>query len=183
MSNASLPPFEAVVAEHGTVVLRVCRALLAPVDADDAWSDTFLSALRAYPSLPPGSNVRGWLVTIAHRKAIDVIRRRNRHAEPVGDVPAIAVDDRIAVLEADLALRDALSQLAPKQREAVIYRYLADLSYDDVAAQLGGSVAAARRNAADGIARLRDLYPPAAVAADSTSDTSADFSGDPDVRR
>lgn len=170
MRSAPLPPFEAVVAEHGAVVLRVCRALLSPPDADDAWSDTFLAALRAYPSLPPGSNVRGWLVTIAHRKAIDVIRRTQRQAVPVGDVPTVAVDDRIAVLEADLALREALAELAPKQREAVILRYLADLSYDDVAAQLGGSVAAARRSAADGIARLRDLYPAAAVAADQSGE-------------
>ena len=170
MRSATLPPFEVVVAEHGAVVLRVCRALLSPADADDAWSDTFLAALRAYPSLPPGSNVRGWLVTIAHRKAIDVIRRAQRHAEPVGDLPTRAVDDRLAVLEADLALREALAELAPKQREAVILRYLADLSYHDVAAQLGGSVAAARRNAADGIARLRDLYRPAAVAANPPGD-------------
>ena len=66
-----MQPFEAIVAEHGPVVMRVCRALLGPVEADDAWSETFLAALRAYPGLRPGSNVRGWLVTIAHNKAID----------------------------------------------------------------------------------------------------------------
>jgi DNA-directed RNA polymerase specialized sigma24 family protein len=41
------PPFEEVVARHGATVLRVCRAVLGPVDADDAWSDTFLAALAA----------------------------------------------------------------------------------------------------------------------------------------
>ncbi|HEY1640639.1 MAG TPA: sigma factor, partial [Streptosporangiaceae bacterium] len=65
-------PFEAVVAAHGATVLRVCRAVLGPADADDAWSETFLSALRAYPDLPADANVEAWLVTIAHRKAIDV---------------------------------------------------------------------------------------------------------------
>ena len=54
-----MQPFEAIVAEHGAVVMRVCRALLGPVDADDAWSETFLAALRAYPGLRPGSNVAG----------------------------------------------------------------------------------------------------------------------------
>jgi len=58
----SLPPFESVVAEHGATVLRVCRAVLRPVDAEDAWSETFLAALRAYPRLRPDSNVRGWLI-------------------------------------------------------------------------------------------------------------------------
>ena len=70
----TLPPFERVVADHGEVVLRVCRALLEPADADDAWSETFLAALRAYPDLRPDSNVRGWLVTIAHRKTSIALR-------------------------------------------------------------------------------------------------------------
>ena len=82
-----MQPFEEIVVEHGRVVMRVCRALLGPAEADDAWSETFLSALRAYPDLRPGSNVRGWLVTIAHRKAIDQIRARSRAPEPTA-VPA-----------------------------------------------------------------------------------------------
>ena len=67
-------PFEQVVTEHGATVLRVCRAVVGPADADDAWSETFLAALRAYPDLPATANVEAWLVTIAHRKAIDVRR-------------------------------------------------------------------------------------------------------------
>ena len=78
----SVQPFEDVVAEYGPMVLRVCRAVLGPVDADDAWSETFLSAMRAYPDLNPGANVEAWLVTIAHRRAVDRVRseqaERNR---------------------------------------------------------------------------------------------------------
>jgi RNA polymerase sigma factor (sigma-70 family) len=145
-------PFEAVVREHGAVVMRVCRALLSPVDADEAWSETFLSALQAYPRLRPDSDVRAWLVTIAHRKAIDQLRAARRRAAPTGNVPEVASNDREPT---ELGLRAALDRLAPKQRDAVVYRYLADLSYADVASLLGTSEAAARRNAADGIARLR----------------------------
>jgi len=47
----SPPPFEELVAEHGPTVLRVCRAVLGPADAEDAWSETFLAALDA-PSRP-----------------------------------------------------------------------------------------------------------------------------------
>src|SRR5881628_3355406 len=83
----AMQPFEAIVAEHGQVVMRVCRALLGPIEADDAWSETFLAALRAYPELRPGSNVRGWLVTIAHNKAIDQIRARKRVPAPAGELP------------------------------------------------------------------------------------------------
>jgi RNA polymerase sigma factor (sigma-70 family) len=153
-----MQPFEAIVADHGPVVLRVCRALLGPIEADDAWSETFLAALRAYPELRPGSNVRGWLVTIAHRKAIDQLRARTRAPEPAGDLPDGLPGGDPGPEPADTELHGALAALPYKQRGAVVYRYLADLSYAEVGSLLECSDAAARRNAADGIARLRRHY-------------------------
>lgn len=151
-----LQPFESVVAEHGAVVLRVCRAVVGPVDADDAWSETFLSALRAYPRLRPDSDVRAWLVTIAHRRALDVVRARGRAPVPVAAPGRDAVAPDVADPDpADPALAAAVAALPDKQRHAVAYRYLADLAYADIAALLGGTEAAARRSAADGIAALR----------------------------
>ncbi len=159
----ALRPFDEIVTEHGAVVMRVCRAMLAHADAQDAWSETFLAALRAYPDLRPDSNVRGWLVTIAHHKAVDQLRRAQRTPTPRATLPEVATSD--AANEADIdALRAALDQLPPKQRGAVIYRYLADLSYADVATILESSESAARRSAADGIAALRRLYPQGAPA-------------------
>ena len=81
------PPFEKLVERHGGTVLRVCRVVLGVHDAEDAWSETFLAAMRAYPDLPGDANTEAWLVTIAHRKAIDVLRARKRQPAPVGDVP------------------------------------------------------------------------------------------------
>ncbi len=156
------PPFEVVVAEHGATVLRVCRAVLGPADADDAWSETFLAALKAYPRLPADANVEAWLVTIAHRKAIDVTRAAARRAVPVADVPEPSISQRAGGRDIDLA--DALAALPRRQREAIAYHYLAGLPYQDVAAITGGSTDAARRAAADGIARLRKTYPGAARA-------------------
>src|SRR3712207_2483360 len=80
-------PFEQIVTDHGPSVLRVCRALLARSDADDVWSETFLAALRAYPDLPANANVEAWLVTIAHRKAIDFWRADGRRPRPVAEPP------------------------------------------------------------------------------------------------
>jgi RNA polymerase sigma factor (sigma-70 family) len=151
-----MQPFEEVVAEHGEVVMRVCRALLRPADADDAWSETFLSALRAYPDLRPDSNVRGWLVTIAHRKALDLIRKTKR-VDPVADVPE-AARGADGPEPADTDLRSALVALPPKQRAAVVLHYLGDLPYAAVGVALETSSAAARRSAADGIANLRTTY-------------------------
>lgn len=154
-----MQPFERMVTEHGAVVMRVCRALLGPVEAEDAWSETFLAALRAYPGLRPGSNVRGWLVTIAHNKAIDQIRSRTRVQVPTGAVPERTEPTGAPAPEPlDADLHGALVALPPKQRGAVVYRYLADLPYSEVAALLECSQAAARRSASDGIASLRRHY-------------------------
>jgi len=143
------------------MVLRVCRAVLGPVEADDAWSETFLAALKAYPELTEDANVEAWLVTIAHRKAIDITRAGGRRAVPVAEVP-----DRVSAQRAegrDLDLGAALAALPPKQREAVVYHYLAGLPYQEVAVVIGGSADAARRSAADGIANLRKRYPSTAA--------------------
>jgi RNA polymerase sigma factor (sigma-70 family) len=146
-------PFERVVATHGATVLRVCRAVVGPVDADDAWSETFSSALKAYPELPPDANVEAWLVTIAHRKAIDVVRTAARRA-----VPTRTLTDEHAQIDdgTHIDVATALAQLPPKQKQAVAYHYLVGLPYAEVAEILGGTTDAARRAAADGIANLRN---------------------------
>lgn len=150
-------PFEAIVTRYGPTVLRVCRAVLGPTAADDAWSETFLSAMRAYPNLRPDSNIEAWLVTIAHRKALDQLRAESRRAIPLGDLPETPSKDGLpGSWESDLWA--ALKALPRKQRETVAYHYLAGLPYAEVASILGGSADAARRAAADGIATLRKTY-------------------------
>jgi RNA polymerase sigma factor (sigma-70 family) len=150
-------PFEEIVAEHGPTVLRVCRAVLGPVDAEDAWSETFLAALRAYPDLRPGSNVEAWLVTIAHRKAIDQHRARARNPVAV-EAPAERLSREGVPGSWDTELWEALRSLPSKQRQAVAYHYVAGLPYVEIASILDNSEAAARRAAADGIKALRTRY-------------------------
>ena len=141
-------PFERVVEQHGGAVLRVCRVMLGAHDAEDAWSETFLAAMRAYPGLPDDANAEAWLVTIAHRKAIDVLRARKRQPVPVG-VPEAGDGD----------LWQAVAALPDKQRQAVAYHYVAGLAYAEIAEILGGTTDAARRAAADGVKNLRKNYP------------------------
>ena len=169
------PPFEAVVADHGPTVLRVCRAVLGERDAEDAWSETFLAALKAYPDLPAGANVEAWLVTIAHRKAIDITRAAARRAVPVADVPERSAAERADGRDLDLVT--ALVALPRRQREAVAYHYLAGLPYQEIAAITGGTADAARRAAADGIATLRKTY--AAPADDAQPAGKTQFSRSP----
>ncbi len=114
----SKQPFETVVEIHGATVLRVCRAVVGTVDADDAWSETFLSAMRAYPSLPDDANIEAWLVTIAHRKAIDIGRARSRRAIPTDTITDRA--DKTQRTETDPDLPGALALLPDKQGSAPI---------------------------------------------------------------
>lgn len=150
-------PFESVIAEHGATVLRVCRVVLGPQDAEDAWSETFISALRAYPELPETANVEAWLVTIAHRKAIDVVRAAARRPVPAADLPEAPAGS--GPFDAgDLELWRCVGHLPVKQRQVIAYRYLAGLPYAEIAPIVGGTVEAARRAAADGIHNLRRSY-------------------------
>ncbi len=153
-------PFETVVRRHGVTVLRVCRAVLGRhADADDAWSETFLSALRGWPDLPDSADVEAWLVTIAHRKCVDQLRSRGRRPLPSADPPDRP--SRLGVPDADIvALWDSLRDLPTRQRLAVAYHHLGGLPYRDVAELIGGTPAAARRAGADGIARLRSQHRP-----------------------
>jgi RNA polymerase sigma factor (sigma-70 family) len=157
LQDVNVRPFEDVVVEYGPMVLRVCRAVLGPVDADDAWSETFLSAMRAYPNLDPAANVEAWLVTIAHRRAIDVGRSISRAPVPAEALPERHTQSANSSAD-DPDLWAALESLPDKQRKAVAYHHLAGLPHAEIAELLGNSPDAARRAAADGIKTLRRLY-------------------------
>lgn len=160
----SKQPFERIVSAHGMTVLRVCRAVLGPhTDADDAWSETFLAAMRAYPQLPDDANVQAWLVTIAHRKALDVIRSRKRQHALVEAAGWQALTGGPEHTE-QLDLWVLVNALPDRQRQVIAYRYLGGLPYKDIAGLLGGSPEAARRAAADGLKSLRALFAEAATA-------------------
>lgn len=138
-------------------MLRVCRAVLgAGPDADDASSETFLSALQRWPELPEDANVEAWLVRIAQRKAVDVIRARAR-AVPTDNIPEprSALGDPGA---GEAELWDAVSALPERQRLAIAYHYLGGLPHTETAELIGGTAAAVRRAAADGIKTLRRRY-------------------------
>lgn len=159
-------PIDHAVREHGPTVLRVCRAVLgAGTDADDAWSETFLAALRAWPELGGETNVEAWLVRVAQRKAIDVIRARERRPTPVADLPD--QPSRLDVADADEhGVWAAVAALPERQRLAVAYHYCGGLPHAETAALIGGTPEAARRAAADGIKTLRKRYATAQREAD-----------------
>jgi RNA polymerase sigma factor (sigma-70 family) len=148
-----LPPFQNVLDEHSAAVMGILRGAVGRDGAEDCFQETFLAALRAYPRLDDASNLRGWLLTIAHRKAIDFHRANGRKPIPVGEVPEAAAENGLP--EPDPGLWDAVGALPPKQRAAVALRYGSDLPHAEIAAALGCSPEAARRSLHEGLKRLR----------------------------
>jgi RNA polymerase sigma factor (sigma-70 family) len=135
-------------------VLAVLRGAVGRTDAEDCFQETFLAALRAYPGLNNSSNLRGWLLTIAHRKAIDHHRARGRRPTPVAEVAEV---EAVPGPEpGEDGIWEAVAALPPKQRAAVTLRYASDLPHAEIAAALGCSPEAARRNLHEGLKKLRE---------------------------
>jgi RNA polymerase sigma factor (sigma-70 family) len=151
-----LPPFQELIDMHGSDVHRFLVAMVGRTAADDCYQETWISALRAYPRLRDAANLRGWLLTIAHRKAIDQVRARARRPVPVGDVPEHAALD--PSMNGQDELWRLVRELPPKQRTAIALRYVFDAAHADIASVMGTSEDAARRNVHEGLKRLRTEY-------------------------
>lgn len=154
---AATPPFQALLDAHGRDVRRFLVATAGP-EAEDCWQETFLAALRAYPGLRSGENLRGWLFTIAHRKALDSHRARAARPVPVAAVPERAALSGPAVDGGEPELWARVRELPEKQRAAVVLRHVGDLPYDQIGRAMDTSPEAARRNVLEGLRRLREVW-------------------------
>jgi RNA polymerase sigma factor (sigma-70 family) len=151
----SLPPFQVLLDSHGAVVHRFLVAAVGPVDADDCFQETCISALRAYPDLRDGSNLRAWLLSIARNKAIDSHRAAGRRPAPAERLPELPAPPSEPI-DGEPRLWARVRALPEKQRMAVFLRSVADLGYEEVAAALDCSQDAARRSVHEGLRRLRE---------------------------
>jgi RNA polymerase sigma factor (sigma-70 family) len=168
------PPFQRFLDAHREDVWRFLVSSVGRSDAEDCFQETFISALRAYPRLRANSNPRAWVLTIAHRKALDAHRRRARRALPVAEIAAVADgvggraengtrtrrrDDKGAgePRERDETLWEAVHELPAHQRSAILLRYVADLPHRDIATTIGCSEEAARRSLHEGLTKLRKV--------------------------
>ena len=150
-----LPPFQRLVDDHATELHRFLVASVGPADAEDCLQETLLSALRAYPRLRHADNLRAWLYTIAHRKATDTVRSRQRH--PAVDLDGVAERNLASPphRSSDDGLWTSVRGLPAKQRAAVVHRFVFDLAYREVGERMGISEEAARQNVSAGLRRLR----------------------------
>ena len=149
----NLPPFEALIDAHAAELHRFLVASVGPTEAEDCLQETLMSALRAYPRMRHADNLRAWLYTIAQRKATDAIRRVARRPSRGLDgvePPAAQTPD-----PADDGVWTSVRALPPKQRAAVVHRFVFDLAYAEVARRMGTSEEAARQSVRAGLSRLR----------------------------
>jgi RNA polymerase sigma factor (sigma-70 family) len=153
--SVNLAPFQALLEEHGTDVYRFLVATAGTSEADDAYQETWIAALRAYPRLRRGDNLRAWLFRIAQNKSIDAHRARGRRAVPVAAVPEDASSGGMAA-GGDDELWERVRRLPAKQRTAVYCRSVLGMPYDELAQLLESSEDAARRNVHEGLKRLRE---------------------------
>jgi len=169
--SSALPPFQRFLDEQRETVWRFLACSVGPTDADDCFQETFLAALRAYPRLHPGSNLRAWVLTIAHRKALDVHRGKAQRALPMAEMAEAAENNASvgprglgasagaasAPEPRDEGLWEAVHELPPRQRSAVLLRYVGDLPHRDIASAIGCSEEAARRSLHEGLTKLREV--------------------------
>ena len=157
-SVVELPPFQRLLDDHRDAVYRYLLYSAGPNEADDCFQETWISALRAYPSLRSAENLRGWLLRIAHNKAIDASRARGRRPVPVEELPETPSGPSPDGL--DPGLWSAVDSLPAKQRGAVLLRFLADATHTEIGVALDCSQDAARRNLHEGLNRLRRDWTP-----------------------
>jgi RNA polymerase sigma factor (sigma-70 family) len=159
-----LPPFQLLLDTNGRDVHRFLVAIVGRHDADDCYQETWLAALRAYPKLRDAANLRGWVLTIAHRKAIDQLRSRRRGPAladtEMAELARQAAPGADGVLASNDELWGYVRELPDKQRTALALRFLTDAPYAEISDVMGTSEEAARRNVHEALKRLRTEYQP-----------------------
>ena len=124
--------------EHGAVLGRLCMALLgSQADADEATQETLLRAYRGLSSYRGDGSVKAWLCGVARHVCAHMLESRRRAR----------------------AIRRALDHLKPSEREALVLRYVADLSHREIAEALHIDEAAARKRISRALAHLRAVMP------------------------
>ena len=162
MSAVVLPPFWSLVEAHGDELLAHARRMTDDQSAEDVLQDALLRALRAYPRLRHADHLRAWLYRVTTTTALDLHRARRREVvtdEPHLPRPGASSPLRSAAVEAeydDGAFETLIAPLAPTARDALRLRFVDDLDYDRIAAELGTSPEAARQRVSTAVRTLRE---------------------------
>ena len=146
---------------HGTILGRLCMALLgSQADADEATQETLLRAHRGMGSYRAEGTVKAWLCGIARHVCAHTLETRRKQRELLEVVPASEAEhDQFAIRRRSRAVREGLAKLKPTEREALVLRYVADLSHREIALACNLDEPTARKRISRALARLRSVMP------------------------
>lgn len=149
------------VERHGASIGRLCMAMLGSQgDADDATQETLLSAHQGFGEYRGTGSVRAWLLGIARNKCLQQLEKgRRRGAKPAlatnGSAAEPGLDEALGAKHRAERARALLDNVRPSDRDALLLRFLADLSFKEVAAASGVDEATARKRVSRALSNLR----------------------------
>src|ERR1700676_1075321 len=132
--------------EFAPAIFRCCRrAMPTREDAEDATMDIFIKVRQRLSQYDASRPFRAWLYTVAANHCWDLLRRRKlRQDLETGEVENIPLEhpdpgqlEQLMERHSNQEVRRALDKLPARSRMALVLRYYAEMSYDDVAATLG----------------------------------------------
>ncbi|HEY4059628.1 MAG TPA: RNA polymerase sigma factor [Kofleriaceae bacterium] len=151
----------ACASTHGTAVGRVCMALLgSSADADEAVQETLLRAHRGMSNYRGEGSVKSWLCGIARHVCAHMLETRKKQRELLEVVPTDGeAKDVFLARRRARVVRDALAKLKPSEREALVLRYVSDLSHRELAVATNLDEPTARKRVSRALANLRRVLP------------------------
>jgi len=149
------------VRHHAAAIGRLCMALVGSnAEADDLVQETLLDAHTGFADYRGDGSLRAWLFGIARRKCARHLERTARRASRLRLVHDAdrdgTAEELLQLRQRAEAARSALSSVRPSEREAVVLRFVAELSFREVGEACGIEEAAARKRVSRAIARLRE---------------------------
>jgi RNA polymerase sigma-70 factor (ECF subfamily) len=151
---------EDAYAAYGPALLTYLRRYVGPDEAEDVLQRTFLDVWRSAGRYDPRQRFSGWLFTIAHRRAVDVLRARRHQVVDVETLRDLVGEDGRETLErfADAAdVQAALQQVPEHEREVLELAYYADLTQREIADKLDVPIGTVKARAARGTRRIASL--------------------------
>jgi RNA polymerase sigma-70 factor (ECF subfamily) len=163
VSRGDEAALDALYTRFGRVAYGLALRIVRDADlAQDAVQEAFLAAWRTAAAFDPSrGNASSWLLTLVHRRAVDVVRReQRRRADPLDDAPVAsgdAPDEDAWLRERRRTVQAALARLSPDQRQALELAYYGGLSQSELAERLGVPLGTVKSRMFAALARLRDL--------------------------
>ncbi|HEX7148662.1 MAG TPA: sigma-70 family RNA polymerase sigma factor, partial [Actinomycetota bacterium] len=144
----------------GPMVLGYLRRFVARDEAEDVLQRVFYEVWRSRDRYDPTRSLEAWVLGIARKRAIDVLRRRHANVVPIEELRDIAGDDGRELAERYARaseVRSALERLSAEQREVLTLAYFGDLTQVEIAERLGVPLGTVKARAFRGLRRLADI--------------------------